>query len=71
VQIDGGYHEVGRFLAEVGNLSRIVQVRDLRLVTGTGANTDEDGRVVSASFIAEAYASKDVAPQPAQVAAAQ
>lgn len=70
VQVDGGYHEVGRFLAEVGNLSRIVQVRDLRLVTGSGANAEEDGRVVSASFIAEAYASKN-AQQPARVAHAQ
>ncbi len=58
VQVDGGFHQVGRFLAEVGNLSRIVQIRDLQLTTGSGACTPE-GRAVTASFIAEAYASKE------------
>lgn len=57
IQVDGGYHEVGRFLAEVGNSSRIVQVRDLRLTAGPGA-AGQGERTVTAAFVAEAYAGK-------------
>lgn len=63
VEVDGGFHAVGRFLAEVGNAARIVQVRNLRLAAADGGGEGE--RVVTASFVAEAYASKDdVTGQP-------
>lgn len=59
IQVDGSFHQVGRFLAEVGNLGRIVQVRDLRLNTVQGRAEGEDDRTVSATFVAEMFASKD------------
>ena len=57
VQVDGGYHEVGRFLAEVGNLSRIVQVRNLEMIANGDIGEDGD-RQVTATFMAETYGSK-------------
>lgn len=52
VQVVGGYHEVGSFLAEVANLDRIINVTGLKLSTlqeGKGRKT------VTASFTATAY----------------
>lgn len=52
VKVVGGYHEVGSFLAEVANLSRIINVARLNLkayATGTAEET------VEASFTASAY----------------
>jgi type IV pilus assembly protein PilO len=52
VQVVGGYHEVGSFLAEVANLDRIINVTGLKLLTleeGKGRKT------VTASFTATAY----------------
>ncbi len=66
VQVDGGYHEVGRFMAEVGNLSRIIQIKNLRMTANPSVEDGNAERVVTASFIAEAYASKDNAPATAQ-----
>jgi Tfp pilus assembly protein PilO len=57
VQVDGGYHEVGRFLAEIGNLSRIVQVRNLEMIASGDIGEDGD-RQVTATFMAETYGSK-------------
>ncbi|TPW05872.1 MAG: type IV pilus assembly protein PilO, partial [bacterium] len=52
VKVTGDYHDVGQFLAEVANLSRIVKVSNLNLA----ANTAEDeSRTVSASFTASAF----------------
>jgi type IV pilus assembly protein PilO len=52
VQVIGGYHQVGSFLAEVANLDRIINVTGLRLTShedGTGEKT------VQANFTATAY----------------
>lgn len=40
IAVQGGYHQVGSFLAELANLRRIVTVSDLRLKTNTEAADD-------------------------------
>lgn len=52
VKVVGGYHEVGAFLAEVANLSRIINVARLNLKTYDKGTADE---TVEASFTASAY----------------
>lgn len=52
IKVTGGYHEVGSFLAEVANLSRIINVARLNLKSFDKGNTDE---TVEASFTASAY----------------
>jgi type IV pilus assembly protein PilO len=52
VKVTGDYHDVGQFLAEVANLSRIVKVSQLNLVE---ARNEEDTRTVIASFTASAF----------------
>ncbi len=51
VQVQGGYHEVGSFLAELANLRRIVTVSELRLTS----NNKQDGPTTAAEFTASAY----------------
>lgn len=54
----GPYHNIGRFLAEVGSLPRIITPIDLSLLTGS---LDEDGRMnINARFRIETY----VLPEP-------
>lgn len=63
VKVSGDYHEVGGFLADVANLSRIVKVTNLNLATR--ANTDAAG-TVSASFTAAAFTlNPNPTPDPA------
>lgn len=64
LRVEGGYHEVGRFLAEVANLDRIVNIVNLNM---TAADADEKNpdRTVVASFTAEAYAFQENAATPA------
>jgi type IV pilus assembly protein PilO len=57
-QVEGGYHEVGRFMAEVANMDRIVNIADLSM-TATESDEDNPERTVVASFTAEAYAFRD------------
>lgn len=52
VKVVGDYHEVGEFLADVANLSRIVKVSNLNLTGLEGAETSE---TVMAAFTASAY----------------
>jgi type IV pilus assembly protein PilO len=52
VKVTGDYHDVGQFLAEVANLSRIVKVSQLNLVE---SKSEEDTRTVIASFTASAF----------------
>lgn len=61
----GQYHEIGRFLSEVGSLPRIITPIDLTLVANTSRN-QEDGRLLEASFLIETY----VMPNASQRAAA-
>lgn len=52
VKVTGDYHDVGQFLAEVANLSRIVKVSHLNLAASTA---EDEARTVIASFTASAY----------------
>jgi type IV pilus assembly protein PilO len=52
VKVTGGYHEIGEFLADVANLSRIVKVSNLTLTNYDKGDTDE---TVHAAFTASAY----------------
>ena len=53
VIVQGGYHQVGSFLAELANLRRIVTVSDMRLKGMTKA--DDPNLTTSAEFTASAY----------------
>jgi len=53
VKVVGGYHDVGNFLAEVANLSRIVNVKNL-LIEENKKSEDDEG-AVEATFTASAY----------------
>ncbi len=64
LRVEGGYHEVGRFLAEVANLDRIVNITNLNMTT-TDADEKNPDRTVVASFTAEAYAFQENAAKPA------
>jgi len=52
VSVVGGFHEIASFLSEIANLSRIVNVSRLKLVT---YQKGEPGEVVQANFVASAY----------------
>ena len=61
VDVMGGYHQVGRFLTEVANLDRIVNVSNLTL---TGVDQGEEEQTVRASLVATAYTlNQAVAPE--------
>jgi type IV pilus assembly protein PilO len=51
--VQGGYHQVGSFLAEMSNLRRIVTVSNMRLKTMT--KPDDSKLTTSAEFTASAY----------------
>ena len=53
IVVQGGYHQVGSFLAELSNLRRIVTVSNMRLKTATKA--DDPNLTTSAEFTASAY----------------
>ena len=66
IVVQGGYHQVGSFLAELANLRRIVTVSGIRLKSAPGT----DSRVTtSAEFTASAYSLNTTpvaaAPNPA------
>lgn len=48
LRVSGGYHEVGRFLSAIGNLSRIVTVSDIKI-------SPESEERVKAGFVATTY----------------
>jgi Tfp pilus assembly protein PilO len=54
VTVRGGYHQVGGFLAEIANLSRVVTVSNLNFAQLPEADA-EAGRAIEASFVAAAY----------------
>jgi len=64
VVVQGGYHQVGSFLAELANLRRIVTVSNMKLTTST--KTDDPSQTTSAEFTASAYSlnTTPVAPPP-------
>lgn len=64
IQVNGGYHQVGSFLAELANMRRIITVADVKLKTNS---TNTGGLMTtSAQFTASAYSlnTSPVAPAP-------
>jgi type IV pilus assembly protein PilO len=55
VSVVGGFHETASFLSEISNLSRIVNVSKLKLVTFEKGKVEE---TVQATFVASAYTLK-------------
>ncbi len=56
VKIAGGYHNIGRFMAGLNNMSRIVKVQGLKL--SEGKELEEGEFVISAAFALITYISK-------------
>jgi type IV pilus assembly protein PilO len=70
ISVQGGYHQVGSFLAELSNLRRIVTVSNMRLKSAPQA--DDPSVTTSADFTASAYSlnTTPVAPPGPATAAA-
>ena len=56
IQLDvtGGYHEIGQFLAELSNMKRIMKISNLQLMANAKSNEDGAG-TTSARFTVTAY----------------
>jgi type IV pilus assembly protein PilO len=61
----GTYHEIGRFLSEIGSLPRIITPVELSIIPNNVRNSG-DGQLLEASFLIETY----VLPDASQRAAA-
>jgi len=64
ISVVGGYHQVGSFLAEIANLDRIVNVRDLELDSNKEKGADLGEQPAQASFVAVAYTVGQAPPPP-------
>jgi type IV pilus assembly protein PilO len=64
ISVQGNYHDVGAFLAELANLRRIVTVSNLKLTSVTKAG----GGTTLADFTASAYSlnTSSAMPEPAK-----
>jgi len=60
ITVNGGYHQIGSFLAELANLRRIITVSNLKLRAGTG---NDPLLTTAVDFTASAY-SLNTAPAP-------
>ncbi len=58
MEIEGSYHNVGRFMAELNNMERIVNVKNLKLNPGKGQQGKEVEFVISAAFDLLTYVTK-------------
>jgi type IV pilus assembly protein PilO len=71
IQVNGGYHQVGSFMAELANMRRIVTVSNVALKTN--ANNEAGLLSTAAQFTASAYSLNSApaapAPPPAPAAA--
>lgn len=56
IQIEGGYHKIGSFLADLNNMERIVNIRDLKL--SPVPSSEEEEILLSASFNLLTYVTK-------------
>ncbi|HTO90921.1 MAG TPA: type 4a pilus biogenesis protein PilO [Candidatus Sulfotelmatobacter sp.] len=63
LQVNGGYHQVGSFLAELANMRRIITVGNLHLRQNAQTKGD-DGLTTTADCVASAY-SLNSSPAPA------
>lgn len=61
----GSYHEIGRFLSEIGSLPRIITPTELSVIPNN-IRSNGDGQMLEASFLIETY----VLPDASQRAAA-
>ena len=68
VKVNGGYHQVGSFLAELANMRRIITVSDVKLKNN--ANTTNGLMTTSAEFTASAYSLNTAPAAPAPGTAA-
>lgn len=66
ISVDGGYHQVGSFLAELANMHRIITVTSVSLQTNINA---DGGGTTRASMVASAY-SLNATPGPVKEAGA-
>lgn len=57
IQLDvhGGYHEVGQFLAELSNMKRIMKISNLQLTANPKAEEEDGGGTTSARLTVTAY----------------
>ncbi len=62
ISVQGGYHQVASFLAELANLRRIVTVSDVHLKSNT--NTANANMTTAADFTASAYSLNTTPVQP-------
>ena len=68
LSVNGGYHQVGSFLAELANMRRIITVANLKL-KNNGSTKGDDGLTTSVDFTASAYSlNNNTAPAPAPAA---
>lgn len=63
ISVQGGYHAVGSFLAELSNLRRIVTVSNLRIKSSV--KSDDPSTTTSAEFTASAYSLNTTSVAPA------
>lgn len=56
MQVQGGYHKIGSFMADLNNMERIVNVRNLKL--SPTSRGDEEELQISASFNLLTYVTK-------------
>lgn len=67
--VRGSYHNIARFLSEIGSLPRIITPTELSVVQ-SNARTRGPGQPLEASFVIETYVLPDARPSPATQAAA-
>jgi type IV pilus assembly protein PilO len=60
MQVQGSYHDIGRFMAALNNMERIVNVENLRLSPGRSTQKDKDAEAffIDASFDLLTYVTK-------------
>jgi type IV pilus assembly protein PilO len=81
IKVRGGFHQVGMFLARLANLSRIVNVAQLKLEAldpsrdakkkSALGDSDHTDQTLRASFTATAYSLRDVLPAQQQAPPAE
>lgn len=64
LSVNGGYHQVGSFLAELSNMRRIITVANLKLKTNNASKGD-DMLTTSVEFTASAYSLNPSSSTPA------
>ena len=58
----GSYHEIGRFLSEIGSLPRIITPREVSVTPGDPRGGRPGEQVLEASFMIETYVLPETAP---------